>query len=210
MQIIDVPVAAPGPKEVQYDPDWLAILRETHAIMNLSRSPTRFPTAFAAPPPAAAEHRAAVDAALAAAGGPAIPPDGFARTVDPGKRGQGNMPTAVPRNPQTEAVLRLIGRPWNLGGEAGAAALGVAGVVPLTGDDLLGREADAAVQVGGDTMFEAVDIHNMDPHAISDARAAASAEGNGKAVGDGVGGGGPGTTVRNPEEIDIDGSSDDG
>lgn len=207
VQVIDIPVAAPGVKEIRFDEEWLAILRETHGIMNLSRGPTRFPTAFATPPAAAAEHRAAVAEALTAAGGAVVPRDGFARTVDPGKRGQGDMPTSIPRNPQTEAVLRLIDRPWNLGGETQGPGAGLA--APLTGDDLLGVQAGIAEDgVAGD-MFKPVDIHNMDPHAISDAKIGEDGANVGVWSAAGVSRSGEGVLLSNPEEIYI-GSSDDG
>lgn len=223
MQVIDIPVAAPGPKEIRYDEEWLAILRETHGIMNLTRSPTRFPTAFADPPAAGAEHRGVVAEALAAAGGPAVPADAFVATVDASKRGQGQMPTSIPRNPQTEAVLRLIGRPWNLGGAeggAGGAGAGLAAHEPLTGDDFLEDDPAERGQAGAGGMFAPIDIHNMNPHAISDARNRASVDVESGAAagtaGAGSGGvardnGGAGAAIQNPEEIDIDvGSSDEG
>lgn len=210
VQVVDIPVTLPGPKEIQFDEEWLAIIRETHGIMNLSRSPTRFPTAFASPPPAATEHRAAVAEALASAGGPTVPKDGFARTVDAGKRGQGNMPTSIPRNPQSEAVLRLIGQPWNLGGEEASAAAVSGAWEPLTGADILGDDGNKVA--AGDAMFQRVDIHNMNPHAISDAKAQAGVGTGAPAGGDSCGSGGaPGArcVVNNPEEIDLGADSSD-
>jgi Lariat debranching enzyme, C-terminal domain len=181
VQIVDVPVAKSGPKTLCYDEEWLAILRETHGMMNLRRGPTRFPTPLAAAPAVAPEPRAAVAAALDDAAGNAgagangaeasssggggrvrgaIPPEGFTQTVDAGKRGQGESPRAVPRNPQTEAVLRLIGRPWNLSHEDAAR-------VPGVHDFMAGAQ-------GGDNdqspMFDAVEINNLDPFAYSDAK----------------------------------------
>eukprot|EP00892_Ulva_mutabilis_P005651 jgi/Ulvmu1/3458/UM016_0078.1 len=218
VQVIDIPVRSPGPNEVWFDEEWLAILRETHGMMNLSRGPTRFPTAFASPPATTAEHRSAVAEALQAAGGAAVPADGFARTVDPSKRGQGAMPTSIPRNPQTEAVLRLIGKPWNLGGNGGdgiGSALATAAAAPLTGADLLGDDGpgngasgDAPIDI--DAMFQPVDIHNMDPHAISDAKIKGEAAAFG--VGDSGSTADASASLHNPEEIDIDliCSSDDG
>ena len=118
LQIVEIPVDTPAPKVFSYDEEWLAVLRETHDMLALSRRPTRFPTAFNAAPEVSREHRDAVSQALANSGGSEIPADGFVQTVDPTKRGQGSPPTSIPPNPQTMHVLKLLGREWNLGGEA--------------------------------------------------------------------------------------------
>ena len=217
-QIVDVPVATPAPKVLCQDEEWLAVLRETHGMMNLRRGPTRFPTAFDAAPPVAAEHRAAVATALDAAasnseqsgggGGKeqqeplrgAIRRGAFVQTVDAAKRGQGSSPTGVPRNPQTAALLALIERPWNLSHGAGAALAGT--VAPLTGADLLEDGGAASTSgggaAGGDPMFDAIEIHNMDPFAFSNSRDATAANVvNEDGSGGGNGGTGNGNGVGN-------------
>ena len=243
MQIVDVPVSCQAPKTICFDEEWLAILRETHDLMHLRRGPTKFPTPFHAAPAAAAEHRTAVTDALRRRFGdhqqnecPA-PQAGFAQTVDASKRGQGTPPQGVPRNPQTEAVLQLLGRPWNLGGDSQTPQ---PHVLPLRGDDLLVDANDGHGQHGGEAnpMFDAVPINNFNPFAYADAKDAAastSAAGRGgfqssgkrpklsavleqasggadagareHAAGDVRSEGGL-ATAHNPEEVDI-GSSDD-
>lgn len=102
LQVVDIPVANPGRMEFSYDPEWLAILRETHSMMNLTRRPTRFPTPLAEAPPVAADHLVHVTTQLSQRGSAAVALD-FKATVDVGLRGQGTPPTSIPRNHQTEA-----------------------------------------------------------------------------------------------------------
>lgn len=180
LQVLEIPVDQPAPKEFTYDEEWLAVLRETHNMLELSRRPTRFPTPFNAAPEVAQEHRDAVAQSLKEQGGPLIPKDGFVQTVDPKKKGQGQSPRSIPRNPQTEHVLKLIGREWNLGGSTNDKGSGTQGRVTL--DDLFAVAGDAAATNGDNDsdvveddaddsgMFEKIEIHNMDPHAISDAK----------------------------------------
>ena len=208
-QIVDIPVKTPGEPTLCYDAEWLAVLRETHDMMNLTRGPTRFPTAFADAPPARLEHMAAVREALGAAAGDLqpIPQDMFTRTVDTSIRGQGSAPTSIPRNPQTDAVLRLLGRPWNL------SAYDSALVAPaLTGDDLLGDDAMVSGE-GGDPMFEPVEINNFNPFAYSDDKDRKRPKLSAMlgAAGAGASGSAPAAataTPSNPEEIDIGTDSD--
>ena len=224
MQIVEIPIDTPRPHTVCYDEEWLAVLRETHGMMNLQRRPTKFPTSFAAAPASAAEHRAAVADALAqradsvdgAAAAPAaaqqtgtggqaadgadgaaanvaadsmgqaaqrplysIPPRLFTRTVDTTRRGQGQAPVGVPRNPQTEEVLRILGKPWNL--SQGGSSVDAAQM--LAGSDLLGQgggqsgrgvpDGQGAAATQEEPMFDAVEIHNFDPYAFNDAQAGA-------------------------------------
>ena len=71
-----------------------------------------------------AEARAFVDAGLAHG---AHIPSNFAKTVPeagPAPPRRGRMPTSNPRNPQTEALLTLIGCKWNLGEDHGLEGLG--------------------------------------------------------------------------------------
>ena len=218
---MDVPVATPGEKAIKYDEEWLAILRETHDLMNLRRGPTRFPTPFSAAPAAAQEHRDAIAAAFAEGtfcGPGGRVPDAFVQTVDASQRGQGKPPTIIPRNPQTVGVLRLIGQSWNLSHDTGAGA----GVPLLTGDDLLADD-DPSPKGGADPMFDALEINNLDPFAFSDAKDAQEAAKRPKlsalladAAGNGVrgppagAGAFPAQSVRvsNPEEIDIGSESE--
>lgn len=54
-------------------------------------------------------------------------PSNFAKTVPeagPAPPRRGRMPTSNPRNPQTEALLTLIGCKWNLGEDHGLEGLG--------------------------------------------------------------------------------------
>lgn len=167
-QIVDVPVTKPADKVLHFDEEWLAILRETHDIMNLRRGPTRFPSPFAMAPAAAAEHRVAVATALEASTSGRKVPTAFVQTVDAGKRGQGTPPSDIPRNPQTEALLQLIGRPWNLS----HSFEGIVGAL-LTGDDLLEDDADVSPPDGRpDPMFDALEINNFDPFAYNNAKEA--------------------------------------
>jgi hypothetical protein len=75
-------------------------------------------------------------------------------------------------------VLKLLGRDWNLGGSGNDQEVHRGGVA-LTVDDLFEAAGDAAAMhddeeddddavPDDDGMFEKIDIHNMDPHAISD------------------------------------------
>lgn len=136
-QVVDFPQAT-GDKVLSYDAEWLAVLRSTHSMLSLQRHVPQRPgtwllmvthnSAYATdmqrvgPTP---EATAFIDAALATNG--AHIPTNFAKTVpeagpDPPNRGR--MPTSNPRNPQTEALLRLIGCEWNLGDDHGLEGLG--------------------------------------------------------------------------------------
>lgn len=42
MQVLHIPDAE-GPKEFSYDEEWLAILRSTHSLMSLQRTPVSLP-----------------------------------------------------------------------------------------------------------------------------------------------------------------------
>jgi Lariat debranching enzyme, C-terminal domain len=150
---VDVPApAAGGPPKIEYDEEWLAILRETHSLLRLDRRQVAFPTALEEAPPVADAHREHVRAALAAAGGSRIPSN-FVQMVNTGQRGQGSMPQSIPKNPQTEAVLEILGRPWNL-------------------------HKETVQHFQRDYLFDAIEINNFDPHGISDAR---EADGSGPA-----------------------------
>lgn len=228
VQIVEIPVDTPAPKVFSYDEEWLAVLRETHDMLALSRRPTRFPTPFHSAPEVTREHRDVVSQSLAEKGGAQIPADGFVQTVDPHKRGQGEPPRSIPRNPQTMHVLKLLGREWNLGGGGNDQEDGAQGRVTI--EDLFEAAGDVAAMheeddaVDDDGMFKNVELHNMDPHAISDAKAEGGSDPaaaglmpeavKGRAIDSG-----PNTApvvgkqeqgVGNPEELDIGDDWDDG
>jgi hypothetical protein len=205
LQIVSVPTPEfAGEPKICYDEEWLAILRETHDMMNLSLGPTRFPSPFSAAPAAHPDHRKAVRSMLGLALKP-IPEDLFTRTVDGTIRGQGTAPTSIPQNPQTLEVLRLIGRPWNLTREDALPQRGA-----LTGDDLLGD--DGMFSGADDPMFEPVEIHNFDPFAYLDTKdqnkrrklSEMLSEADAKAKSAGLAG------TSNPEEIDIGSDMEEG
>eukprot|EP00741_Cyanophora_paradoxa_P005155 tig00000863_g4997.t1 len=76
-QVVDVGEAR-GPLAVEYDPEWLAVLRSTHALISLSRAPARLPRPGppARPPrlPPTPDEVEAVAARLAALPGPSDAP----------------------------------------------------------------------------------------------------------------------------------------
>ncbi|KAG1670357.1 hypothetical protein FOA52_000117 [Chlamydomonas sp. UWO 241] len=135
LQVIEVDAPegydGPDPPVFEYDEEWLAIMRTTHASMNLQRRHRPLPGMGglrAGPSPADV---AFVREALAARGGPAIPLN-FEQTaapyVAPANPGfkvaprRGSMPTSSPRNPQTVALLDLLKLPYNLDHNDQAAA----------------------------------------------------------------------------------------
>ena len=84
----------------------------------------------------------------------------------------------------------------------------------LTGDDLLGDDGDASGQEGAaNPMFDAIEIHNLDPFAFSDAKEAQAAKRPklSDAIASAVSAGNcaAGAAIgANPEEIDIGSDSD--
>jgi hypothetical protein len=44
LQLVDFPEAS-GPRELQYDAEWLAVLRTTHGLLSLQRRPVALPGA---------------------------------------------------------------------------------------------------------------------------------------------------------------------
>lgn len=145
LQLLTLPGAGPeggggggaaGPQKVlEYDEEWLAILRASHHLSAQSSGRQQLPSPFPAP---SAADRQAVAAALAARGGAAIPLN-FEPTVAAhsggssgagggGRPARGRMPQFVPRNPQTLALLQLLGGlPYNLDRGKGGAAAGWGG-----------------------------------------------------------------------------------
>ena len=148
-QVVEFPEAQ-GPLEFSYDEEWLAVLRATHHLLGLGRRPPPLPPS--APPVSEAdlaEVRRRLEEGQAAAAGrgggtsgtatphppPTFPiPPNFQPTApayspgDPGLQ-RGHMPQRPVRNPQTLALLGLLGLPYNLD-EGGAGAGGFPGGFP--------------------------------------------------------------------------------
>jgi lariat debranching enzyme len=126
LQVVDFPEAQ-GPRQVEYDAEWLAVLRATHGLTCLRQ---RAPPPPPPQPPTEAEVEA-VRRLLAARGGPAVPPN-FVQTAPPhdaagGAHQRGRMPRGGARNPQTVALLEMLGLPYNLDPQGEAAAASGAG-----------------------------------------------------------------------------------
>ncbi|PNW87402.1 hypothetical protein CHLRE_02g146950v5 [Chlamydomonas reinhardtii] len=106
-----------SPLQLCYDPEWLAVLRGTHHLTNLRFRHQALPgmgQLRSGPRPADLEY---VQQALAARGGATIPHN-FTVTAPPydpaaGQR-KGRMPQRHERNPQTVALMELLGLPYNL------------------------------------------------------------------------------------------------
>jgi len=62
MQVLHIPDAE-GPKEFSYDEEWLAILRSTHSLMSLQRTPVSLPGMLLSSSPVA-RHPSHADAVL--------------------------------------------------------------------------------------------------------------------------------------------------
>eukprot|EP00955_Chlamydomonas_euryale_P116253 366406-Chlamydomonas_euryale.AAC.16 len=135
---VDVPEGHPqdDPPVFEYDEEWLAILRTTHGLMNLQRRHRALPGmgGLRAGPDAA--DVAAVRSALGARGGAAIPlnfePTAPAYTAPPNPGfkvapPRGRMPTTAVRNPQTVALLSMLGLQYNLEPQAVAGQPGSGG-----------------------------------------------------------------------------------
>lgn len=125
----------------EYDEEWLAIMRGTHDLMNLNPRGRPLPGMGALRRGADPADVNTVREALAARGGAEVPQN-FAPTApayhDPAGAGggpgfktpkpRGRMPTQHVRNPQTEALLGMLGLPYNLDhGQAGATPNGQRG-----------------------------------------------------------------------------------
>jgi hypothetical protein len=127
-QLVDV--EAWGPPVLEYDEEWLAVMRSTHQLTNLSSVHRPLPVGLKSesegevplkksrgPDPADV---AFVRDLVEARGGSIKVPNGFVQTAKPhggggGKPGwRGRMPTKHVRNPQTEALLGMLGLPYNL------------------------------------------------------------------------------------------------
>ena len=114
LQILDFPEAA-GPKVLEHDAEWLAIVKRLHGEMPMERRPAACATDAASCPGPTAEEVRWVASRLEAAGGAAIK-DSFCRTAptqaeyEMGARQVGHHV----RNPQTLALLELLDLPYQL------------------------------------------------------------------------------------------------
>ncbi|GAB4818925.1 hypothetical protein N2152v2_005971 [Parachlorella kessleri] len=142
LQVVEFP-EADGPLEFSYDEEWLAILKATHSLVNLQRRPWPVP---AQAPPVTQAQLEDIRQRLQQQGGPRVP-DNFVPTApayDPAnpRMQRGSMPTELPRNPQTVALLDLLGLSYNL--------------------DRGGQQADAAVPAAEVANPEEIDLHGED------------------------------------------------
>lgn len=107
---------AHGPPTLQYDEEWLAILRGSHDwLRTVKYPPDPLPNVVPGSGPCVADLEF-VRQALSKSQSP-IPTTAFSRTApthDSSSKYRGSMPTSVPCNPQTMALLNMIGRPYNL------------------------------------------------------------------------------------------------
>ncbi|KXZ49477.1 hypothetical protein GPECTOR_21g703 [Gonium pectorale] len=117
LQVIELD--APGPPELHYDEEWLAVLRSTHAMTNLRFQHAPLPGMGSLRTGPRPEDVQFVRRALAERGTSRIP-DNFAATAAPydpvaqaGQR-KGRMPQRHERNPQTVALMEMLGLPYNL------------------------------------------------------------------------------------------------
>ncbi|GIL81793.1 hypothetical protein Vretimale_1395 [Volvox reticuliferus] len=106
-----------GKPELQYDEEWLAILRSTHQLTNLDFKHMALPGMGGQRSGPRPEDLEFVQQTLAARGTSRVP-DNFVITAEPynpalGQR-QGRMPQRHQRNPQTVALLEMLGLPYNL------------------------------------------------------------------------------------------------
>eukprot|EP00878_Enallax_costatus_P042528 GHUV01049917.1.p1 GENE.GHUV01049917.1~~GHUV01049917.1.p1 ORF type:complete len:404 (+),score=111.54 GHUV01049917.1:504-1715(+) len=113
LQVVELPVE--GPLELCYDPEWLAILRSTHDLMSTSKTAVPLPPNWGGRTGPKQYDIDFVDQLFKQRGTTAIPHN-FAMTAPPydpsqGRR-RGNMPRTDLRNPQTEALLQMLGLRW--------------------------------------------------------------------------------------------------
>ena len=111
LQVVEFPNASTA-REFCYDPEWLAILCETHHLLSFNRYQTPLPQ----PSAVKNETLSTVHSILEARGGAKIPTN-FQMTTSPhfgGRRGQGRMPTTVQPNPQTLEFLEMLKLPYTL------------------------------------------------------------------------------------------------
>lgn len=117
LQLVDFPDAE-GPLEFSYDEEWLTVLRATHSLTSLHFRPMPPPP----PEPITATQQKEVREMLVAAGIGLRIPNNFQQTappyVDPGpgtrQQHRGCIPQESLRNPQTVALLTLLGLDYNL------------------------------------------------------------------------------------------------
>lgn len=156
LQVLDFPEAK-GPKHLCYDEEWLSVLRGTHHLLSLTPRPKQLPGMGGTRTGPSEADTAFVRAALADRGGATIPSN-FVRTArghdpkDPSMR-RGRMPQSSPRNPQSEALLNLIGVSFNLdtnalpmppppGGNTAAGSSSAANPEEITLDEVIAVDPD--------------------------------------------------------------------
>ncbi|KAK9802843.1 hypothetical protein WJX73_005943 [Symbiochloris irregularis] len=152
LQVVHFPDAH-GAHELSYDAEWLAILRGTHGLLSLQRRQyPPIPGMVGGRPkregPAQGDLEY-VQAQLAARGGE-VPHNFTPTAVSQGELGRshGVMPRSCAQNPQTLALLDVIGRPFNLAGSAPSQAqahdhVSVANPEEIALDDTVGDDEDA-------------------------------------------------------------------
>lgn len=108
LQIIEIE-SGPGPYEIQYDEEWLAITRKYNSIFPLTRKPVQFGDQH----PDIQDHRQWVRSKLNATG---ARPFDFVQTVAPYDPSQPISPyySGPSRNPQTELFLQFLELPYLL------------------------------------------------------------------------------------------------
>ncbi|KAK9868315.1 hypothetical protein WJX84_007760 [Apatococcus fuscideae] len=115
LQVVDFPEAS-GPKELCYDKEWLAVLRSTHRLMRMQQRQPPLPGGGQRLGPPLKDLDAIEDAFKGR--GSCTIPHNFQPTApchDPqGGQRRGSMPKSLPRNPQTLALLAMLGLPYNL------------------------------------------------------------------------------------------------
>ena len=110
LQVIDVG-SAKGPLELSYDAEWLAIVKLTHELTNVTRNYTVLPTTEKDISKYRPDEKAAEQVVQLVGGNLAIPCN-FVLTVppyDPSKPKQMGAPATPNSNPQTETFCELLG-----------------------------------------------------------------------------------------------------
>ncbi|KAJ8751593.1 hypothetical protein K2173_016842 [Erythroxylum novogranatense] len=118
LQIVEIE-SEPGPYEIQYDEEWLAITRKFNSIFPLTFKNANFRNTQLD----IHDCRQWVRSKLQVRG---AKPFEFAQTVpsfNPTKSDSNSSFTECPRNPQTQSLLQLLGLPYLLDGESGSSEI---------------------------------------------------------------------------------------
>ena len=110
LQVIEFPETHGEPR-FSYDPEWLAIILDTHELLSLQHHPPPLPD----PKPVTGAQIMKVNNILKDSQG--FVPESFERTAAPHDRSvprRGQMPTNAPRNPQTIRLLSMLGLTYDL------------------------------------------------------------------------------------------------